>query len=231
MKEEMRIKNSCQKLLKNGFTMFLNEKETKQVKQELKKEAVSYSMFSLYEDCDKILFYKEVIPPLVLFEFTTLDAMEHRCVLGALFSLGIDEHTFGDIIVLENKCYVVTFPQVADVIEYQLKEIGKRKVKVKRVSFDVLNSYTRKYQDIKIKVPSLRIDAVLSKLTHLSRSQITEKIKQKEVLLNYEILLKLTKELKENDVFSMRKYGKYRFVKVTEQTKKQDFWIEIKKYQ
>lgn len=230
MKEEMRIKNSCQKLIKNGFTMFLNEKEAKRVMQELKKEGTSYSIFSFYEDCDKVLLYTDRIPPLILLEITASESLEHRKILGSLFSLGIDEHTFGDIIFIENKSYVIVFPQIAEVIEYQLQEIGRTKVEVKRVSCNVVRFYRRTYEDIKLKVPSLRIDAILSKLTHLSRSQIAERIKEKEVLLNYEILTKATKELKENDVFSIRKYGKYRFIKVTEQTKKQDFWIEIQKY-
>lgn len=230
MKEEIRIKNSCQKLIKNGFTMFLNEKEAKRVMQELKKEGISYSIFSFYEDCDKVLFYKDVVPPLILLEITALEKLEHRKILGSLFALGIEEHTFGDIIFFENKSYVIVFPQIAEVIEYQLKEVGRTKVEIKQVGFDVVRFYKRQYEDIKLKVPSLRIDAILSKLTHLSRSQIAERIKEKEVLLNYEILTKMTKELKENDVFSIKKYGKYRFIKVTEQTKKQDFWIEIQKY-
>lgn len=231
MKEEIRIKNSCQKLIKNGFTMFLNQTETKKVMQELKRKRILYSIFFFYEDCDKVLFYTNGIPSLVLLEITAQEPLEHRKILGSLFALGIDEHTFGDIIFIENKSYVIVFPQIAEVIEYQLQEIGRTKVEVKRVSFDVVRFYRRTYEDIKLKVPSLRIDAILSKLTHLSRSQIAAKIQQKEVLLNYEILSKATKELKENDIFSIRKYGKYRFIKVTEQTKKQDFWIEIQKYQ
>lgn len=231
MKEEILIKNSYQKLIKKGHTMFLDEKERKRLEIELHYQSIDYSIFQLFEDCDKVIFYRETLPEIVLLEITSIEPLEHRKLLGSLFSFGIEAHTFGDIIVLGQKSYVIVFPTIAPLLQYQLTKVGKIPVSVKPVPISTIESYKRQYQDIKIKVPSLRIDAVLSKITHLSRSQIIEKIKQKEVLLNYEIVTKPTKEIKENNVFSIRKYGKYRFIQVMEMTKKQEFWISIKKYQ
>ena len=79
-------------------------------------------------------------------------------------------------------------------------------------------------------VPSLRIDAVISKIINTSRSNSVDLIKNKCVILNYSILKNDSTILKENDIFSIRKYGKYKFSKVVKNTKKDNIIIEYFKY-
>lgn len=229
MKDTIFIKNCYQKLKQGKHTMFLDGKERQELESSLKKEKISYELFQLYPDCDKVIFYEEEIPDVVLLEIQSENPLEHRSILGSLFALGIDHHTFGDIIV-GNSNYVVVLPQIADVVEYQLQVVGKEKVKIKRVDTSLLQNYERQYINLEVKTPSLRIDAVISKLLHLSRSQVEEKIQNKEVFLNYEIVKKGTKELKEQDIFSIRGYGKYRYQQIQRITKKQDMILEIQKY-
>lgn len=222
------LKNSLERLEKGSFTYFLDEVERKKLESILKKD--SYQVFELYPNCEKVIFYKEELPDLILLEVTSKNPLEHRVFLGSLFSFGIDRHVFGDIVILNGVSYVVFLPSVGNMIKNQLTKLGKEKVVVKEVSLSTLKDYEKKYSKIELKVPSMRVDAVLSKLLHVSRSNITEKILNKEILLNYEILQKGTKELKERDILSIRRYGKYRYLGMIGISKKNDYYIEIEKY-
>jgi RNA-binding protein YlmH len=50
------------------------------------------------------------------------------------------------------------------------------------------------------------------------------------IILNYSLLKDGSINLKENDIFSIRKYGKYKFNKIIKNTKKDNIIIEYYKY-
>lgn len=230
MKDEIFIKNSVQKLRVGKATFFLDPKEQKLIEQHFKTSERTYQCFSLYEDCDKVIFYTNDMPDITLLKITSHHPLEHRSILGSLFAIGIDSHMFGDIIVGENS-YVVVLSQIANLIQYQLDQIGREKVHIEPVDLNILNGYQRKYHYLELKVPSLRSDAIIAKALSMSRSKVLEKINNKEIYLNYENLKNGSKILKEQDVFSVRKYGKYRFHKILGKTKKNDYRIELWKYE
>ena len=74
------------------------------------------------------------------------------------------------------------------------------------------------------------MDVVISKIINTSRGNTLEKIKNNEIYLNYELLTKPTYSLKENDIFSIRKYGKYKFIGIVNETKKGSLIIKYLKY-
>ena len=55
-------------------------------------------------------------------------------------------------------------------------------------------------------------------------------IKNKHVILNYSILKNSSTLLKENDIFSIRRKGKYKFSKIIKNTKKDNIIIEYYRY-
>jgi len=55
-------------------------------------------------------------------------------------------------------------------------------------------------------------------------------IKKKEIILNYDFLKNNSYKLKENDTFSIKKIGKFKFNKVLKTTKSNHLIIEILKY-
>ena len=55
-------------------------------------------------------------------------------------------------------------------------------------------------------------------------------IKDKLIRINYELLNKSSYIIKENDIISIRKYGKYRFIGIIKETKKDNYLIEVNKY-
>ena len=55
-------------------------------------------------------------------------------------------------------------------------------------------------------------------------------VKNKEVIVNYDVMNKNSYILKENDIFSIRRYGKYKFVGIVKSTKKNNFIVRYLKY-
>ena len=103
-------------------------------------------------------------------------------------------------------------------------------IKLKEVPLSILDDYHRTYQEIELIVSSLRIDTVVSRLIGSSRDNIKKKFYNDEVILNYEVCNKNSYLLNDGDIFSIRKYRKYKFNQILKNTKKGGFIIEILMY-
>lgn len=223
------IEKTINKLFQEGFTFFLNPKELKEIVNHLKKN--SFLIFKPYEESEKNIIYLNEQPNIILFEIITSNNLRHQDILGSLFSLGIDEHLFGDIIIDNNHYYFYTFKNLKTYFEMELTKIKNSHIELKEVNTNLLNNYQPNFEKLKVITSSLRIDSVISKVIHTNRNNIKELIKEKKIIYNYDLLKDNTKLLKENDTFSVRKYGKYKFTKILSTTKKDNLIIEILKYQ
>ena len=202
--------------------------ELKLVTSKLKKN--EYNIYSVYEEADKKILYKNEIPSVKLYKINSYEKLIHQEIMGSLYSLSIDKSMIGDIIVDEEEYYFYIIDKMSSYIENSLYMIGNKYVTIEEVSLEYLENYKKKYETKNIIVPSLRIDAVISKIINTSRSNSVDLIKNKCVILNYSILKNDSTILKENDIFSIRKYGKYKFSKVVKNTKKDNIIIEYFKY-
>lgn len=225
---EYKINNSIEKVMHGKSTLFLDGKELNLIKGKLKKK--EYQIYSPYTDADKVIVYKNDIPKIKLFKIVCPEKIRHQDILGAVLSLGIDSSYIGDIIFYQECFYMYVLNEVSEFIKNNFTSISKYTVKLIEEDMHLLKDYKREYEELEINVSSLRIDNILSSLCNLSRKQIDDKIKNKEVFLNYDIVTKNSCFLKENDIFSIRKYGKYRFIEISKQTKKQKLIIKILKY-
>ena len=100
------------------------------------------------------------------------------------------------------------------------------------VSLDIsyLEDYQRDYEEIELIVSSERIDTVISTIIHSNRNVIKDKIKDKEILLNHDLLKNNSYVLKPGDIFSIRKFGKYKYVGIVKSTKKDNYIVKCLKY-
>ena len=214
--------------LKNhGSTNFITQKELMSVKGKLNKN--EYNVYYPYEDCSKVVLYKNSIPDLRLLKIESHN-LRHQDVMGAVFSLGLKEDTFGDIVKYQGDFYVFILPHLVDYLKYNLPEIKNEKVLIEEIDIDVANNFKQEYVLKEYIVSSLRIDNVISTITNESRNMVLDHFKNKEVVLNYEEEFKPTRTLREGDTFSIRKYGKYKFDSIKKDTKKGGHIIIIKKY-
>ena len=223
-----KINNSIEKIMHGKSTLFLDGKELNLIKGKLKKK--EYQIYFPYEDSDKVIVYKNDIPKIKLFKIVCSGKIRHQDILGAILSIGIDSSYIGDIVLFQDDFYMYILNEISEFIKNNFTSVSKYTVKLIEEDIQLLKDYKREYEKLEINVSSLRIDNTLSSLCNLSRKQVDDKIKNKEVLLNYDIVIKSSCFLKENDIFSIRKYGKYKFVGISKQTKKQKLIIKLLKY-
>jgi RNA-binding protein YlmH len=55
-------------------------------------------------------------------------------------------------------------------------------------------------------------------------------IKKKEIILNYDFLKDNSYKLRDNDVFSIKRIGKFKYTGILKNTKSNHFIIEVLKY-
>ena len=223
-----KIDKNYNKLLNGEATNFLNPLEIMDLKGKLK--GINYKTYYPFEEAEKIILYINKLPDISLYEIITNNDLRHQDILGSLYNLNIDDSLFGDIIINDNHYYVYINNLIEDYFISNFNKIGKYNISLKKLNLDYLNDYKRKYEEIELIVTSLRIDTVISRIIHTNRDEIKNKMKDKEILLNYDYLKNSSYKLKENDIFSVRKYGKYKFLKVINTTKKDNYIIVVKKY-
>ena len=145
-------------------------------------------------------------------------------------ALNINPGYLGDIIIDGNNYYFYILSDLKDFIINNLIEIGKDKIKLIEQDLKTLENYERKYEEIHLLVTSNRIDNVLTRLLNTSRDKVIQIIKNKDVILNYQVLNKNSYYLNNNDVFSIKRYGKYKYIDIINTTKKDKLVIKILKY-
>lgn len=223
-----KINNAVEKIKSGKNTLFLDQREYKLLTSKLKKH--EYNVYYPYKDSEKVMLYTEKIPIVKLFKINTVEKIRHQDILGSLFALNIDSSFFGDIVLYNDYYYVYIENNLSTYIKDNLNMIGNKKIVLEEVSLDVLKDYERKYEEKEMIVSSLRIDGIVSSIINSSRSKAIEKIKNKEVIVNYEVMSKNSYLLKENDIFSIRKYGKFKFVGIVKSTKKDNYIVKYLKY-
>lgn len=222
------VEKNLNKLNHNQPTFFLDPKEQQELKRKLKKD--TYKIFKPYIDSEKNIFYIKQEPKIILYEIKTKISLEHREILGTLFSLNITSELFGDIVITNDHYYIYILENIAPYIKNNLLTIKNSHIELIETPLETLKDYTKEFEYIKIIASSNRIDTVIARLIQTSRPNILEKIKNKEVILNYNILKNNSYLLKENDVFSIRHYGKFQYVGIKKETKNKNYIIECKKY-
>ncbi len=222
------VEKTINKLYQDGFTFFLNPKELIDVVNHLKKN--SYNIYKPYPNCEKSIIYQENVPEIILYEIDSPITLKHSDILGTLFSLGIDEHLFGDIIIWNNHYYFYTFKYMNTYFEMELKKIKNANINLIEKDIHILCEYQPVFEEITIINSSLRIDSVIAKIIHTNRDTVKNLIKDKKIVYNYELLDNCTKNIQVDDTFSIRKYGKYKFFSIEGNTKKKNLVLKIHKY-
>ena len=222
------VEKNINKILRGEPTNFLDPNIYKQVISKLK--GYNYNTYYPYQDSDKVIIYTKETPDIKLLEIISYDKLTHREILGSLFGLNIDSELFGDIIITNNHYYIMIMDSIYNLIIKEYNMVGNHHIKLKEVPLSILNNYTREYQEIEFIVSSLRIDNVISRIIGTSRETIKKKFYDDEIILNYEPCHKLDYNLNENDIFSIRKYGKYKFGGIIKNSKKGNYIIKCYKY-
>ena len=215
-----------------SYSNFLDLRELNIWENRVKKKNISYKIIEKFPDSEKkaVWFgpFEDGDDSITIFHGKCNDKIRHQDVLGSLFGIGLNTNTIGDIVVEDNEFYFTNLTKLNNFIFDNLTTIGNLKVELEIVNNVVFTM--EHFSDIEIIVNSMRLDIIVSKLANTSRSITLDKIKNHEVFLNYQEVSKPTLVLKENDILSIRKVGKFKIGKVLNTTKKYKMILEIKKY-
>jgi len=226
IKDKYLIEKQVDKFNKNGYTGFLNELDVNRVKNVLNKMHIKYDIYASFQDADKHIIYK-AMPEVVCFEIITNNELKHSDIMGSLYNFNIDEDLLGDIVIINNHYYFIVLKSIADYFYNNFNTVGKYTVNLKKVDIPIRE---RMYDKLEYIVSSNRIDNIIAKIINTNRKTIDELISNKDIILNYNILTNKSYTLKENDVFSIRRYGKFKYLGINKTTKKGNLVVTINKY-
>ena len=221
------VEKIVEKVLYSNSTNFVEIKYLNRVKKELKN--VKYNMYEPFIGATKVILYNKM-PNIKIYEIISSNDLRHQDILGTLYSLNISDEMFGDVVIWNNRYFIIILSSIDNYIKSNLMSIRNSKVELIEKDPYYLRDYKQEYEECIIIVPSIRVDVIVSKIINSSRSNALEKIKNGDIYLNYELLTKPTYMLKENDIFSIRKYGKYKFLGEINKTKKGSLVIKYLKY-
>lgn len=135
----------------------------------------------------------------------------HRNYLGGIIKLGLEREKVGDILVEDDGADIIVLKEVEKFLTQELpmlKRFEGSSIKVE--SIENVNQVEPKIEEIKIIVPSLRLDNFVSDLARTSRNKAVDIIKSERVFINGSLETKTSKQVKEKDVITIR--GKGRFI-------------------
>nr|WP_300381849.1 YlmH/Sll1252 family protein [Clostridium sp.] len=160
---------------------------------------------------------------------SSFSTLKHKDYLGAIMSLGIERNKLGDLILIENSCYLPVTEDISNYIILNLNKIGRSPVEIKVIE-DLHKVPSLQFEEIIINVKSLRIDSVVAKLINASRSIGVQFIDNGKVLLNYVKSKDKSQEIKFDDRITIRGTGKFIIGNLIGDTKSGKHKILVKKY-
>lgn len=135
----------------------------------------------------------------------------HRNYLGGIVKLGLKREKVGDILVSEDGADIIAIEEFSPILKKEMPSLTRfENCKFEIVDLKDLKKKEIKVEEIKIIVPSLRLDNIVSDLARTSRSKAAQIMSQERVFVNGQNETKLSKQVKINDIVTIR--GKGRFV-------------------
>ena len=157
------------------------------------------------------------------------EELTHRDYLGAILNLGIERAKLGDILVDNEKAIVFVHSKLKEYLLQELFKIRHTQVCVSEIK-DGEFQYTPRYEEIKGSVASIRLDALLALAFSSSRSKLSGLIEEAKVYVNGKLITNNGYQVKEDDIISVRGYGKFRYKGSMSKTKKNREYVSIHKY-
>lgn len=135
----------------------------------------------------------------------------HRNYLGGVVKLGLKREKVGDIIVYEEGADIITLEDFSTILKQELPSLTRfENSKIDIEAIQNLQKKEVKVEQVKIMVPSLRLDNFVSDLARTSRSKAVQIMEQERVFVNGQNEKKASKQVKLGDVITIR--GKGRFI-------------------
>ncbi|KRL63476.1 YlmH/Sll1252 family protein [Lactobacillus psittaci] len=219
------------------LTPFLDPAQ-RQILKELAGNDFSLQEFGGYHDFEKARViirkdwqYQEVNSfEVALFEINynqKFSQISHGQILGVLANSGIQLSAFGDIITDgQGRWQFFAKQELADFFQNEIFKIGSTHVKIKKLPINHVLPVVDEHEENSYIVSSLRLDAVVSALSRISRKQGQGKITDGEIKINWHEEHDFNIMVKMDDVISIRHLGRIKIINITT-TRKGRYCLEV----
>lgn len=210
------------------------------------QKITNYIFYGGFEDAERtmLVFYPVKIENIIKenkFDFNTMISVirislpnelngtyEHRNYLGALIKLGIKREKIGDIIVNNDGADIIIHPEIEKFVLANLTQLTRfSKSNIDKIKLKDIRKVDTQKEKMTIIVSSMRLDNIVSELAKCSRNKANEFINGERTFINFEVYTKNSKEVKENDIITIRGKGRFKIVKIIGNTKKGKFMVEV----
>lgn len=155
----------------------------------------------------------------------------HRNYLGGIIKLGLEREKIGDILVTKEGADIIILDEVKKFLLQELPVLTRfENSKITEETIENLNKVEPQIETIKIIVPSVRIDNFVSDLARTSRTKAIDIIKSERVFVNGKLETKTSKQIKKNDIITIRGKGRFVVKDFTGTTRSGRTIVEIEKY-
>lgn len=145
----------------------------------------------------------------------------HKDVLGSLMALGVDRSKFGDIQIADEEIQFAVTAELEDYIIANFTAVGKAKVSVSEIiDKDDWIASTDLWIESTQTVSSMRLDVIIAALLNLSRQKAVALIRSDKVRVNWASESNSAAELFEEDVLSIRGFGRFKVIAIEGRTRK-----------
>ena len=221
-------------------TCFLNGHEINLAKKVAAHFNVLYDFYGGYEEAERCMLVcypdflypeNEDIPIKVIKACTkNKSRLSHRDYMGAVLNLGIKREKIGDIVVCDHCGYIFCTDDISDYILMQIEKIGNCGVVLTISDFCNVAIPPKQFKEITDSVNSVRLDALVSSATGLSRNEASNLIQKGGVSVNWEVKDKNDFRPEEGDMLSIHGFGRVLFYKIGGSSKKGRIFVTLRRY-
>ena len=170
-----------------------------------------------YEQINEQLFEVILLGATYPSKFMTLS---HRDILGACMSLGIDRKKLGDIYVDHDEFHLIVTKDIVPFLKMHLTKINQATIKLDEKSFRVQLKNKDVWEKSTHIVSSLRLDILVKEIYRISRKQAVTLIKENRVKVNFTEVDEPAMQVIENDLLSVRGFGRSKVIEINGKTRK-----------
>ena len=215
---ELNIYHQCERLLETGTQAFGGVDFAE-------RQIIAFIPDALYYEWHYPIRIIKITPSHPKFA----EKLGHRDILGAVMNLGMDRSKIGDIFIAKDEYFMICEENAADYFLMHLDKIKHTAVKTEYMEgnlVDLKPEFTVK-DDI---VASNRIDSIIACVYKLSRTQAAELIQSEKVYINGRVASNSAYRCKQDEVISVRGFGRFEFVSENGTTNKGRLKIRYRLY-
>ena len=155
--------------------------------------------------------------------------LTHRDFLGAIMNLGIERSTVGDIFVQDKEAIVFCQESISSYLTENLFQVRHTHVRC-TVTEAADHLQAPVTEEVSLSVSSARIDAVISKVYNIARSQSLELFRAGRIYVNGRMTENNSYALKNGDAVTARGFGRFSYIGEQGETRKGKTRIRIEVY-